>query len=64
MKYMPTYRLESKSPLNKEVCENIIKSTMNRVFDGFVYTPKPALNICAQVSEEIKNRIKALNYDR
>ncbi|KAL9913508.1 dynein light chain Tctex-type protein 2B isoform 1-T1 [Glossina fuscipes fuscipes] len=64
MKYLPTYRLEPKVPLNKEVCEKIIKTVMDKTFQDFVYAPKPALSLCAEVSEEIKNRVKNLNFDR
>uniref|UniRef100_A0A1B0G4R1 Uncharacterized protein n=1 Tax=Glossina morsitans morsitans TaxID=37546 RepID=A0A1B0G4R1_GLOMM len=64
MKYLPTYRLEPKVPLNKEVCEKIMKTVMDKMFQDFVYAPKPALSLCAEVSEEIKNRVKNLNFDR
>ncbi|KAH8233358.1 hypothetical protein KR026_007251 [Drosophila bipectinata] len=65
MRYMPTYRLESKNPLNKERVENIIKAVMNRHYnDEYMFHPKHSLHMAAQVSEEIKNRIKLNNYDR
>uniref|UniRef100_A0A1A9ZKW8 Uncharacterized protein n=1 Tax=Glossina pallidipes TaxID=7398 RepID=A0A1A9ZKW8_GLOPL len=64
MKFLPTYRLEPKVPLNKEVCEKIMKTVMDKTFQDFVYAPKPALSLCAEVSEEIKNRVKNLNFDR
>lgn len=65
MRYMPTYRLESKNPLNKERVENIIKAVMNRHYnDEYMFHPKHSLHMAAQVSEEIKNRIKMNNYDR
>ncbi|KAH8291019.1 hypothetical protein KR054_007802 [Drosophila jambulina] len=65
MRFMPTYRLESKNPLNKERVENIIKAVMNRHYnDQYMFHPKHSLHMAAQVSEEIKNRIKMNNYDR
>ncbi|XP_073811501.1 dynein light chain Tctex-type protein 2B isoform X2 [Musca autumnalis] len=64
VRYMPTYRLEAMRPLNKEVCENIMKAVMEETFENFTYTPKASLQFCAQISEEIKCRIKAKNYDR
>ncbi|KAH8257814.1 hypothetical protein KR038_001542 [Drosophila bunnanda] len=65
MRFMPTYRLESKNPLNKERVENIIKAVMNRHYnDEYMFHPKHSLHMAAQVSEEIKNRIKLNNYDR
>ncbi|XP_026835434.1 uncharacterized protein LOC6543131 isoform X3 [Drosophila erecta] len=64
MRFMPTYRLESKNPLNKERVENIIKAVMNRHYnDEYMFHPKHSLHMAAQVSEEIKNRIKLDNYD-
>uniref|UniRef100_A0A1I8Q9W3 Uncharacterized protein n=1 Tax=Stomoxys calcitrans TaxID=35570 RepID=A0A1I8Q9W3_STOCA len=64
IRYMPTYRLEAMSPLNKEICEKILKSVMDETFANFSYTPKTSLQFCAQVSEEIKIRIKNKNFDR
>lgn len=64
MRYMPTYRLSPIRPLNKEICEKIMKAVMDQTFDSFVYSPKTSLQLCAEVSEEIKNRVKSQNYDR
>ncbi|XP_075168632.1 dynein light chain Tctex-type 5 isoform X2 [Haematobia irritans] len=66
IRYMPTYRLEAMRPLNKEICEKILKSVMDATFtdSNFTYSPKTSLQFCAQVSEEIKTRIKNKNYDR
>lgn len=64
MRFMPTYRMQPIRPFNKEICEKIMKTVMDNTFDGFNYMPKSTLDLCAQVSEEIKNRIKNQNYDR
>lgn len=64
MRYMPTYRLDPVRPLNKEECEKIMKTVMDETFAHFSYSPKASLHLCAQVSEEIKVRIKNQNYDR
>ncbi|XP_058986894.1 uncharacterized protein LOC101888251 isoform X2 [Musca domestica] len=64
VRYMPSYRLEAMRPLNKEVCENIIRTVMEEALLNFNYTPKTSLQFCALVSEEIKSRIKAKDYDR
>ncbi|XP_037956384.1 dynein light chain Tctex-type protein 2B-like isoform X2 [Teleopsis dalmanni] len=64
MKFMPTYRLESIKPLNREICEKIIKSVCDTAFATFTYSPKIALRVATEVSEEIKNRIKSHNFDR
>ncbi|XP_053965807.1 dynein light chain Tctex-type protein 2B isoform X2 [Anastrepha obliqua] len=64
LKYLPTYRLDPKLPLNKEVCEKIIQTVMDDAFENFIYSPKQSLTLCAQISEEIKNRVKSQHYDR
>lgn len=64
MRYMPTYRLSAIRPLNKEICEKIMKAVMDQTFSSFVYSPKTSLQLCAEVSEEIKTRVKSQNYDR
>ncbi|BFG05169.1 tctex1 domain-containing protein 2 [Drosophila madeirensis] len=65
MRYMPTYRLEPKNPLNKEQVEIIMKAVMNKHYnDEYTFHPKHSLHMAAQISEEIKNRIKLMNYDR
>ncbi|EDW32121.1 GL10607 [Drosophila persimilis] len=65
MRFMPTYRLEPKNPLNKERVEIIMKAVMNKHYnDEYMFHPKHSLHMAAQISEEIKNRIKLMNYDR
>ncbi|XP_037827617.1 tctex1 domain-containing protein 2 [Lucilia sericata] len=64
MRFMPTYRMKPIRPFNKEVCEKIMKTVMDNTFGSYNYSPKSILELCAEVSEEIKNRIKSQNYDR
>lgn len=64
MRFMPTYRMQPSKPLNKEVCEKIIKTVMDKTFEEFTYLPKSSMKLCSEVSEEIKNQIKNLHYDR
>ncbi|XP_033252522.1 tctex1 domain-containing protein 2-like [Drosophila miranda] len=65
MRFMPTYRLEPNNPLNKERVEIIMKAVMNKHYnDEYMFHPKHSLHMAAQISEEIKNRIKLMNYDR
>ncbi|XP_046866265.1 dynein light chain Tctex-type 5 isoform X2 [Drosophila willistoni] len=65
LRYMPTYRLEPKNPLKKERLEIIIKAVMNKSYnEEYMFHPKHSLHMAAQVSEEIKNRIKLQNFDR
>ncbi|ALC42355.1 CG14763 [Drosophila busckii] len=62
---MPTYRLEGRNPLNKDRLELVIKAIMHCNFnDEYMFHPKQSYHMAAQVSEEIKNEIKTLNFDR
>ncbi|XP_034481715.1 tctex1 domain-containing protein 2-like [Drosophila innubila] len=64
-RYAPTYRLEPKNPLRKERLELIVKDEMDKNYhDEYAFHPKYSLHMAAQVSEDIKTRIKALNFDR
>lgn len=64
-RYAPNYRLEPKNPLRKERLELIVKDEMNKNYnDEYTFHPKYSLHMAAQVSEDIKTRIKALNFDR
>ncbi|XP_030387668.1 tctex1 domain-containing protein 1 [Scaptodrosophila lebanonensis] len=65
LRYMPNYRLEPKNPLKKEWLEIAMKDVMNKNYHNeYMFHPKHSLHLAAQVSEEIKNRIKLMNYDR
>lgn len=62
---MPTYRLDPKNPLNKDRLEIAMKTIMNKNYnDDYLFHPKQSHYMAAQVSEEIKNSIKLLNFDR
>jgi len=64
-RFAPTYRLEPKNPLKKERLEIIIKAEMDKNYhEEYTFHPKYSLHMAAQVSEDIKTRIKALNFDR
>ncbi|KAM8712651.1 hypothetical protein ACLKA7_013048 [Drosophila subpalustris] len=65
IRYLPTYRMDPKNPLNKERLEIAVKTIMNRIYnDEYLFHPKQSHHMAAQVSEEIKNSIKLLNFDR
>lgn len=65
VRYAPTYRLEPKNPLVKERLEKIVKAEMEKNYDDeYSFHPKTSLRMAAHVSEDIKNRIKGLNFDR
>ncbi|EDV96472.1 dynein light chain Tctex-type 5-like [Drosophila grimshawi] len=65
VRYAPTYRLEPKNPLKHERLEIIVKAEMNKHYgDDYTFHPKYSLHMAAQVAEDIKSRIKLLNFDR
>ncbi|XP_064552186.1 dynein light chain Tctex-type 4 isoform X2 [Drosophila montana] len=65
VRYMPSYRLEPKNPLNKERLELTMRAIMNKNYnDDYLFHPRQSYHLAAQVSEEIKNSIKLLNFDR
>lgn len=62
---MPSYRLDPKNPLNKERLELLMKDVMDRNYnEEYLWHPKQSYQLAAQVSEEIKNSIKLMNFDR
>ncbi|XP_017861504.1 PREDICTED: tctex1 domain-containing protein 1-like [Drosophila arizonae] len=64
-RYAPTYRLEPKNPMKQERLEIVVKSEMNKNYaDDYTFHPKYSLHMAAQVAEDIKARIKLLNFDR
>lgn len=64
-RYAPTYRLEPKNPLRQERLELIVKAEMNKNYGAdYSFHPKYSLHMAAQVAEDIKSRIKLLNFDR
>lgn len=64
MKYMPSYRMESKNPYKREICETIIREVVNDMLSSFVYANSDASQVCNNISEEIKSRVKTLGFDR
>ncbi|XP_023178764.1 tctex1 domain-containing protein 1-like [Drosophila hydei] len=64
-RYAPTYRLDPKNPMKHERIEIVVKSEMNKNYDAdYAFHPKYSLHMAAQVAEDIKARIKLLNFDR
>ncbi|XP_030558027.1 uncharacterized protein LOC115760702 isoform X1 [Drosophila novamexicana] len=65
VRYMPSYRLEPKNPLNTERLELTMRTIMNKNYnEDYLFHPRQSYHLAAQVSEEIKNSIKLLNFDR
>lgn len=59
-----TYRIYPKIAFNREKCEIIIKEVVDENLEQFTYSSKTASSLCNKVSEEIKNRVKELGFDR
>ncbi|XP_017864620.1 PREDICTED: tctex1 domain-containing protein 1-B [Drosophila arizonae] len=65
IQYLPSYRMEPRNPLNKERLELTMRTIMNRNYnEDYLFHPRQSYHLAAQVSEEIKNSIKLMNFDR
>lgn len=64
IKREPTYRMEPKHKFNAEEVEEIIKAIIDQRMGEFRYHPKFCSNICKILSDEIKDGVKKLKYDR
>ena len=60
----PTYKMEPNIKFNVSKVERVIKNILEASLDGLKYDPKTCAAQCKGLSEEIKNRVKLLNYDR
>lgn len=60
----PTYRMEPKHKFNPEEVEDVIKAVLDQRMKGFKYHPKFCANMCKLLSDELKDGVKKLKYDR
>ncbi|KAL8605866.1 hypothetical protein ACOMHN_040510 [Nucella lapillus] len=60
----PSYRMEPHNKFNACKVEEVLKSMLEDRFSRFRYTPKICANMCKIVGDEIKNRVKLMNFDR
>lgn len=60
----PTYRMEPKTKFNSNDVEDVIKSIVDDRMKGFKYHPKFCSNMCKLLSDEIKDGVKKLKFDR
>lgn len=61
---MPSYRLESQLPFNKEKCERLLKSQVDMALEDFVYSPSDAEALAITLSQTILAKVKDWNLDR
>ena len=60
----PSYRMEPHRKFNPEKVEEVIKETVDSRMNDFKYHPKFCANMCKALSDEIKEKVKRLRYDR
>uniref|UniRef100_A0A182KH08 Uncharacterized protein n=1 Tax=Anopheles christyi TaxID=43041 RepID=A0A182KH08_9DIPT len=63
-KFLPSYRLSSRNPFNREACEAILRESMDKSLQGVEYSSYFAPSLCQQICEDIKTRVKELKFDR
>ncbi|XP_054278831.1 dynein light chain Tctex-type protein 2B [Macrosteles quadrilineatus] len=64
VRYMNTYRLESKRPFNVEHVTALLKEVLTRDLATAHYEPNNMTKMCVNLAGEIRNKVKQLNYDR
>lgn len=63
-RFMPTYRMTSKNPYKREVCEHEMKKLVDRELRNYKYDSETADQVCKTLCEKIKETVKNHNYDR
>uniref|UniRef100_A0A182T8Q6 Uncharacterized protein n=1 Tax=Anopheles maculatus TaxID=74869 RepID=A0A182T8Q6_9DIPT len=63
-KFLPSYRLGSRNPFNREACEAILRDSLDKSLQGVEYSSYFAPSLCQQICEDIKARVKELKFDR
>lgn len=64
LRFQPTYRLEPKRPFKHDDCYSVLQNLITFHMQNYVYNPKTASRQCLYLSEEIKLRVKKLDFDR
>ncbi|KAL3868882.1 hypothetical protein ACJMK2_041638 [Sinanodonta woodiana] len=60
----PSYRLEPHQTFNAEKAQAVVKEVLEGRLEGFKYHSKFCVNMSKSLSDEIKDRIKKLQFDR
>ncbi|KAK7495873.1 hypothetical protein BaRGS_00012863 [Batillaria attramentaria] len=60
----PTYRLEPKVPFKPSQVLEMLKETLNEQLEGRTYRPKLATTLCRLLTDEIRNKVKKMGFDR
>lgn len=64
VRFQPTYRLQSQRPYSRESCEKLIKIVVDGQMEAFTYESAEAERLAQQLSADILNRVKKMNFDR
>lgn len=62
--YEPTYRMEPKEHYNEKTVYSIVKELIDEKLEGMIYSKKYSGNLTKIISNQIKEKVKALHYDR
>ncbi|XP_052777273.1 dynein light chain Tctex-type 5-B-like [Mya arenaria] len=60
----PSYRMEPTKKFNADEAFNALKSVVDKRMEGFRYHPKFCSNMTKMLSDEIKDEVKKLKFDR
>lgn len=60
----PTYSMEPSKKFSSSCAEKVIKDVLDENLNGYKYNPQCCSKMMKSMSEEIKDRIKCMGYDR
>jgi len=60
----PSYRMEPKKKFNANEAYNVVKDIVDKRMEGLKYHPKFSSNMTKILSDEIKDRVKKLGFER
>ncbi|CAH1712886.1 dynein light chain Tctex-type 5-like [Aphis gossypii] len=65
IKYENTYRMESKKPFDERLAKVVLKTEIENHFnDETKYDPNKAIQTCSDISLNVKNKIREMEFDR
>ncbi|XP_046357059.1 dynein light chain Tctex-type 5-like [Haliotis rufescens] len=62
--YEPTYRMDPKVKFTVVTVHKMLKEILDERLDGFKYNPKFCVTMTQVLTDEIKDRIKQMSWDR
>ncbi|XP_003242459.1 tctex1 domain-containing protein 2-like [Acyrthosiphon pisum] len=65
IKYENTYRMDSKKPFDERLAKVVLKTEIESHFnDETKYDQNEAIQICINISVNVRNRIREMDFDR